>query len=161
MAEMSEQRREELGKLAKEAELLAEAEAGYDVERLKPRRRAPNVRVPDEEEEAPPRLTGQPGLVGMFDSGFSDLASRAKEIARGRSPFDGEGFLWLPAGARAGIQAAIAKVAQREYEDSLTPHGTVANVEHLGCRIAVEVMRILGLQGSVEGRHQDRQDPEQ
>ncbi|MEU7978223.1 hypothetical protein AB0B63_06795 [Micromonospora sp. NPDC049081] len=52
------------------------------------------------------------------------------------------------------LHALIAAAAQREYEDSTTTAGTIANPEHLGSRIAAEVMKLFG--GDIQERWEVR-----
>lgn len=51
--------------------------------------------------------------------------------------------------ARDRLHQLIAAAAQREYEDSITNLGTVAHAEHLGSRVAAEVMKVLDAAASV------------
>ncbi|MCG5464199.1 hypothetical protein MED01_002364 [Micromonospora sp. MED01] len=51
--------------------------------------------------------------------------------------------------ARDHLHELIAATAQREYEDSITNIGTVAHAEHLGSRIAAEVLKVLHGTGAI------------
>lgn len=41
------------------------------------------------------------------------------------------------------LRERIVKIAQREVEDSITPHGSIAYLEFLGARIAAEVTEMI------------------
>lgn len=43
---------------------------------------------------------------------------------------------------RDHLHQMIADAAQREHEDSVTSHGTIAHPDYLGSRIAAEVMKL-------------------
>ncbi|MFI7073593.1 hypothetical protein [Micromonospora sediminicola] len=47
-----------------------------------------------------------------------------------------------PESPRDVLHRMIAAVAQREYGDSITSHGTVAHADHIGSRIAAEIINL-------------------
>ncbi|MET8278250.1 hypothetical protein [Micromonospora sp. NPDC005174] len=66
-----------------------------------------------------------------------------------------------PETPRDRLHQMIAAAAQREYDDSITNIGTVAHSEHLGSRIAAEVMNLFPeVELIQEGRYADGSWPQ-